>query len=76
MGMVEGVGARPVFVGHGTEKAADESDGVIPFSGGEVRLVPAIVLDNEYPHEEKGVNGGESERNPIGPLKAEVHEYP
>jgi hypothetical protein len=56
MGMVEGMGARPVFEWYGTEVTADRAYEVIQFLVVEKGVVPAVMLDDEDPHEEEGVD--------------------
>jgi len=39
-------------------------------------LMPAIVLDDKDAHQEKGSYNRQTERDQIGPVETEVHQYP
>jgi hypothetical protein len=66
----------PVFIGDGTEKTGDKTDYIIDLFGFQKRLMSAIVLDDEYPDQEKSRDDGQPQGDKVRPFQAEVHQRP
>jgi hypothetical protein len=58
-GMVQCVRAPPIIVGRERKDAENPSHPVVEWPPGEKRAVPAIMLDQEQPHEKAGRRHGE-----------------
>lgn len=65
--------SAPQVVRRQCEQSAETTQEVIRSAASKERVMPAIVLDDEDPHEETGRRDCQEKREPIGPRNAQVH---
>ncbi len=66
----------PVLIRNKRQKAACCANDIIGFSGCSKRLVTAIVLNDENPDQEKGIDNSQSNSKPDGYIAPNVHGNP
>lgn len=76
MAVVVTVNPGPVGIRNGTEKRANEADGIVDLAFLEEGVVPAVMLNDENADEEKGVDGSQCQREPDGIVHTKVHRNP
>ena len=69
-GVMDGVRAPPVGVGHQGEDAEDAADQVVHLLGAEEGAVPAVVLQHEEPHDHHGGRHRDEEGQPVADAQA------
>jgi len=74
MGVMFVVAMAPVLIRNGTEQAGEKADHLVPLSGLQKGLMPAIVLDDKDTHEKKSSYDRQRKGKEVRPLQADVHQ--
>jgi len=75
-GVVNGMLPLPVMVGREGQDAGDKAQDVVGHSGFEKGSVPAVVENDEHPHEERAGEDGQRDCEPPGDREAVVDQIP
>jgi len=72
--MVNGVSASPEVVGRERQQTAEHAQQSVCALGDEKRSVSAVMLNDEYPHQQTAGRNGERQGQPIRKLKRPIHQ--